>query len=176
MATVAVFMVLGGGAFALTNREKQKIRTIARNQASKLDKEIELLPGPKGDTGEPGEQGPKGDKGDAATSLFAYIRDPGNTGEDAVVQYGSGVTDVSEVDDAPLHYYRVTFDQSIENCVVHATSGNGVPTGSVLTRFSFASVDMALGTANQAEVTFRQPNSSGGLTQVETSFVISAFC
>ncbi len=65
MSTAAVFIVLGGGAYALTSRDKQQIKVIAKKQASKLDKQIELLPGPKGDQG---IQGPKGDKGDSGAN------------------------------------------------------------------------------------------------------------
>ncbi|MCB0875911.1 MAG: hypothetical protein KDB46_06925 [Solirubrobacterales bacterium] len=75
MATVAVFIVRGGGAYALTSREKQQIKVIARKQASKLDKQVELLPGPKGDAGEQGPPGPS--TGPAGGALTGNYPDPG---------------------------------------------------------------------------------------------------
>lgn len=79
MATVAVFVVLGGGAYALTNREKTQIKKIAKKQASKLDKNIELTPGPKGDQGPRGNVGPQGPKGDIGPQ-----GPKGDTGQDGV--------------------------------------------------------------------------------------------
>lgn len=73
VATVALFIALGGGAYALTSREKQQIKDIARAQAAKLDKKIELMPGPKGDQGPKGLQGIQGPPGI-----------PGQDGQDGV--------------------------------------------------------------------------------------------
>jgi hypothetical protein len=63
VSAVAVFIALGGGAYALTSQDKQQVKKIAKKQAAKLDKRIELTPGPAGDTGPRGQQGPQGPRG-----------------------------------------------------------------------------------------------------------------
>jgi hypothetical protein len=76
MATLAVFMLLGGGAYAATKLPKNSVTTVQVKNGSLLAKDFkngQLKPGaagaqgpqgPKGDQGAAGAQGPKGDKGD----------------------------------------------------------------------------------------------------------------
>lgn len=60
VAVVALVAAVCGGAVAgvavrkLDQNEKKQVRKISKNQASKLDKKIELMPGPKGEQGDPG--------------------------------------------------------------------------------------------------------------------------
>ena len=60
VAVVALVAAVCGGAVAgvavrkLDQNEKKQVRKISKNQASKLDKKIELTPGPKGEQGDPG--------------------------------------------------------------------------------------------------------------------------
>jgi hypothetical protein len=89
MSTLAVFVVLGGGAYAATKLPKNSVGTAQiKNKAvtkAKLAKGVAVkgakgdtgAPGPKGDTGaqgpagangSPGEKGEKGDKGDTGPS------------------------------------------------------------------------------------------------------------
>jgi hypothetical protein len=61
VAVVALVAALGGGAVAgvavtaLNKQEKKQVKKISKKQARKLDKKIELTPGPKGDQGPPGK-------------------------------------------------------------------------------------------------------------------------
>jgi hypothetical protein len=68
MSTIAVFVVLGGGAYAATKLPKNSVGTKQiKNGAvtkKKLAKGVSTA-GPKGDTGAQGVKGDKGDKGDA---------------------------------------------------------------------------------------------------------------
>ena len=80
VAVVALVAALGGGAVAgvavtsLNKKETKKVRMIAKKQAKKLDKKIELTPGPKGDKGDPGAT-------TAESALpFAYARVQGSDG------------------------------------------------------------------------------------------------
>jgi hypothetical protein len=86
VAVVALVAALGGGAVAgvavtsLNKKEKKEVKKISKKQAGKLDKKIELTPGPpgeKGDQGDPGTPGEKGDQGDPGTP--GEKGDPGAT-------------------------------------------------------------------------------------------------
>jgi hypothetical protein len=85
---------------------------------------------PAGAPGTPGAPGQPGTPGEPATKLFAFIGEPGGASP-AVVQYGSGVTGVSDPVD-PNGPYTVSFNQSLVNCVVQAVPGSGDPPGGVL--------------------------------------------
>ena len=69
VAVVALVAALGGGAVAgvavtsLSKKETKKVRKISKKQAKRLDKKIELLPGPQGPAGQNGETGPQGPAG-----------------------------------------------------------------------------------------------------------------
>ncbi|MBK5118065.1 MAG: collagen-like protein [Thermoleophilia bacterium] len=85
VAVVALVAALGGGAVAgvavtsLNKKETKKVRMIAKKQAKKLDKKIELKPGPNGEQGAAGpngEQGAAGPEGDTGAK-----GDPGPQGE-----------------------------------------------------------------------------------------------
>ena len=65
MSIVAVFIALGGGAYALTTQDKKQVKKIAKKQAAKLDKKIELKPGPQGEQGPIGTPGEPGADGTA---------------------------------------------------------------------------------------------------------------
>jgi hypothetical protein len=145
---------------------KKKVKKIVRKE---IDKRIASLP-----EGPLGPQGPRGAPGEDATNLFAYIRDtaPLDTST-ATVTYRSGVTSVADPA-AQDGVYTVTFNRSVEHCVVQATPGFGKPPGSgpaaVPASLPFSAMDTA--NANTAVVEFR--NTAGNMT--DTSFLVTAFC
>jgi hypothetical protein len=215
IATCALFVALGGGAYALDGRntvDAGDLRTnavkapeIATNavkgaetaedsigtgeviDASLLEQDFapgQLPAGPQGPPGEQGvpgqdgEDGQDGQDGQDATSLFAYVRDPGSgTAEasNAVLEYGSGVTGVEE-EQGFSGRYQVTFDQSLNSCVVSATPGFGEPQGSnAAAANAVGRVDIRGGaTPNQVDLAWFSVNDAVGDT--DTSFLIAAFC
>jgi hypothetical protein len=168
-----------GGPEATASGVKKQIKKLkkkVKNLQAQVD-ELAQQPGPQGLPGEQGEQGVQGAQGEQglpgqpgqdATNLFAYIQDNGST---SAVQYGSGVTAVS--DPAGASPYLVTFNRSLVNCVVQAVAGLGDPTavGAVSSQGS-PFVGMLEGNAAQVEVGFVDP---AGM-ETDTSFLITAFC
>jgi hypothetical protein len=164
VAVIALFVALGGGAVAgvavtsLNKKEKHRIKRIAKRQARKLDKKIELKPGPKGEKGDPGED---------ATKLFAYVKDGGPGGSVEIV-YGSGAVGVNY--NELTSRYLVSFNRSLAGCVASVTPGLGNPSGSspAVPEEAAASVFLEGGEDNQASVTFE--------SLLTTSFMLSVFC
>jgi len=188
MATIAVFVALGGSALAIDKIKANSVGSkqikakavkngdIADNAVTSVkvadgsllgdDFAAGQLPagpaGPKGDTGAPGAN---------ATNLFAYVTDPGTADADTHVVYGSGVTGV--VEPPGSNSYLVTFNRSVVNCAVQATVGRGDP--SALAPFppiAVLNVDLTVGPADQVQVFSTTP---GGAAQ-DTPFFITAFC
>jgi hypothetical protein len=164
VAVIALFVALGGGAVAgvtiskLNKKEKNQVKRIAKRKAKRLDRRIELTPGPKGDKGDPGED---------ATKLFAYVKDGGPGGSVEIV-YGSGAVGVSY--NELTGQYLVSFDRSLAGCVASVTPGLGNPVGSspgVLTEAA-PSVYLGAGEDNQVSVGFESLQT--------TSFMLSVFC
>ena len=148
MATVAVFIALGGTSYAaLTitskNVKNESLTSADIKNSSLLSKDFKAgqlaagapgpqgpagAPGPKGDTGSPGPQGPagakgdKGDKGDAgadATALWAVVNADGTLGRGA-----TGVTSSRLFAGA----YQVAFNRSVTNCAYVAGFGDSTST------------------------------------------------
>jgi hypothetical protein len=210
MATAAMFVALGGGAYALSgvpdhsgvfhgcvsNRTgalrvvrsahscakahgRGRHRNPGETAVSWSRQGPRGLQGVQGTQGQKGTQGTQGQKGDPgtpgqnATKLFAYIDDLG-ANSTAVVQYGSGVTGVTDPNGS--NAYTVTFDRSLQNCVVDAQPGFGDPTGSAAS-FGDATreISMNSGGHNQVSVEFREPDVANA-PDIDTSFMITAFC
>ncbi len=191
MATIAVFIALGGSSYAALTITG---RNVPRNALTGAD--IKNLTGAdvrnnsldgrdirnlgagdfRGGVLPAGPQGAKGDKGDAgepATRLFGYIRFVSPT--TAAVQYGSGVTGVTRV--GPGNF-NVSFSRSLSGCVVHAIPGLGLPTGgsgAVLESETMVSTIIAPQPANDPAVARAFVLDDGGISK-DTSFFISAFC
>ena len=175
MATVAVFLALGGTSYAVSKgaigtREIRDNTIRSRDVADGKLKAKDFAPGqlPTGERGPQGEPGQPGTPGQDATKLFAFIRDNGAPNA-ATVAYGRGVTAVS--DSVPAsHSYLVTFDRSVRDCVVQVTPGFGNPGG------SGAGADYAMPIVTmhttQVGILFRDETD----TAVDTSFLITAFC
>ncbi|WP_205698961.1 hypothetical protein [Conexibacter sp. SYSU D00693] len=148
MATVAVFVALGGSSYAATKLAKDtvgstQIRSGAVGSSEVKDGSLQVkdfsasqraslrgptgpqgaagAPGAKGAPGEKGEKGEKGDKGDAgadATKLWAVLN--GDTAPLAIDRQ-SGAVSTAKI--APGNY-RVDFDRSVAACTWQATAGS----------------------------------------------------
>jgi len=117
MSTLAVFGLLGGGAFAAA---KIGPKDIAKNAVR--SKHIKagavkarhlapgLLPGPPGAQGQPGAPGPQGEP---ATRLFAFVESNGT------LMHGIGATGATS---KVKGRYVVTFNRSMEGCVANANA------------------------------------------------------
>jgi len=194
VSVIALVSALGlGTAWAATELEKNdvtskiiknggvKTKDLANNAAtspkvangSLLEEDFaagQLPEGPQGPPGTDGSAGSAGSPGQDATNLFAYIRDNGD-GVAASVAYGKGVTGVSETTFAGE--YRVTFNQSVSNCVAHATSGEGDPhVGAASTDQGAAAIYMQTDAAEVIEIVFHDATG----VDSDTSFLVSAFC
>jgi hypothetical protein len=182
MATVAVFLALGGGAYAVSLKKNSvgskqlkpgavKASDLGKNSVSSekvadrsllgVDFAGQLPQGPAGPPGEPGK---------AATNLFAYIADQGDA-SNAFIEYGNGVTEVVEKEE--VGRYWVSFNRSLANCVVSATAGLGYPLsqGSSGPAAPRVLIEKPRGIV---DVLFLHPSDSVG--PIDTSFLISAFC
>jgi hypothetical protein len=170
IAAVAIAAPAVGGSSATTAVTVSK-KTLKKLIKKEVAKQVAKATGPAGPPGPQGQQGLQGQSGQDATNLFAYIRDPQPVDtSDAVVEYGSGVTAVSE--SAGVGSYRVTFNRSLENCVVQAVPGSGRPSGPTAITASSPIVQMTAGDANQVALTWL--NTASGLS--DTAFLITAFC
>jgi hypothetical protein len=205
MATGAMFVALSGGAFALSGvpdgsgvfhgcvnnrtgllrvvklanscakaRGQGRHRTPGETAISWNEQGLRGLQGGQGIQGAPGQKGAPGAPGQDASKLFAYIDDFGPNST-AVVQYGSGVTGVT--DPTGSNPYTVTFNRSLQNCVVDAQPGFGDPTGNAVS-FGDATREITMdsgGNHDQVSVEFREADVTNA-PDVDTSFMITAFC
>jgi hypothetical protein len=207
MATGAMFVALGGGAYALNARPENSrvfhgcvsnatgaLRVVkGANSCAKAhgrgrhrdpgETAISWsqqgppgqlgLQGTPGDPGTPGQKGEPGTPGQNATKLFAYVDDFGGN-IPATVPYGNGVTGVT--DPVGENAYTVTFDRSLQNCVVEAQPGIGDPTGNAEVDDAIGAITMNQGGHHdQVLVEFTRPWVTNDPV-VDTSFVITAFC
>ena len=112
VASLALFIALGGGAYAVTKLPKNSVTSVQVKNGTLLSKDFkkgQLKAGPKGDkgaqgerglggpvgppglTGEQGGKGDKGDKGDQGTAkAYAYISAQGTVGPNSF-----GITDAN---------------------------------------------------------------------------------
>ncbi len=148
-----------GGPEATASSVQKQVKKLKR-RVRKLEQQVDGL----------GKQ--QGPPGQDATKLFAYIRDD-TSAVTANVQYGSGVTAVSDL--AGDSEYRVTFNRSLLNCVVQANVGFGNPRAGGNAFVSPGAVPFVGGadTDDQVSVEFRRVDTGA---VVDTSFLITAFC
>ena len=190
MATVAVFVALGGTSYAIATGSIGS-REIKNNSVGTKDLRNNGVRGRdvrngtirSGDVGNgsllaadfkagqlpAGERGLQGVPGQDATKLFAYIRDPG-LASNAMVEYGSGVTGIT--DPVGDNAYSVNFNRSVTNCVVLANAGVGDPAGMSLGKAATPFIALNEGGPDGIVVYFTDP---GGAI-VDTAFMIAAFC
>jgi hypothetical protein len=180
MATVAVFVALGGTSYAIATGSIGS-REIKNNSVASKDLRNNGVRGRDVRNGSllaadfkagqlpAGERGLQGVPGQDATKLFAYIRDPG-LASNAMVEYGSGVTGIT--DPVGDNAYSVNFNRSVTNCVVLANAGIGDPGGSSVGKAATPFISMNEGGPDGIVVYFTDP--SGMI--VDTAFMIAAFC
>ena len=188
VSVIALLFALGlGGAWAASELSKNEVKSkhIGKGQVKAKDLGKNAVSSPKVadgslldhdfapgqlPAGPQGERGPQGEPGAPAAELFGYVRDPGQAAdENAVVEYGSGISGVTE---SGTGTYFVAFNRSLDNCAISAVAGQGAPPGSAVTH----------GPAMP-----RVFNMDGGVAEIgwlnvvshtatDTSFLIAAFC
>ena len=139
LGLIAIFIALAAGAYAAgLPKNSVKSKQIKAGAVKNAELADNAVTSPKVADGSllgddfaagqipQGPPGPPGAPGQDATNLFAYVRDPGG---DALIQYGTGATGVSE--QAADGVYDITFNRSVANCVAQATVGMGDPQGPV---------------------------------------------
>jgi hypothetical protein len=160
MATVALFVALGGSSYAVTSLGKNTVGARALKQGSVGASEVkngslglaELSASARsalqGARGPQGPQGPKGDTGAAATTLWASLN------PDGTLRRGSGVTSVTG---APSSFARVVFNRDINNCAILSsigrTGGSLSPGQTIADEFvsnGFATNEVLVSTADSA--------------------------
>jgi hypothetical protein len=175
MATISVFIALGGASYAAITLPRNSVGTKQLKKGAVTFNKIKpsartALRGQKGDKGEPGPQG------EPAIRLFARI-----IGKTGAVAYGSGVTGATTPEPG---LYFVHFDRSVAGCAVLATAGKTTPgeEGDVTQAGSVATVDVGAPDFTQPEPTpdpsqVRVTTVAGLGGGVEPrSFFIAAFC
>lgn len=185
MATVAVFIALGGtsyGAFVVTGRNVKNSsltgRDVKNNSLTGADvkglRSADITNGSllardfkagQLPAGAKGEKGDKGDTGTGGARLLAKITAPG-----AKIEYGSGVTGATRIAPGQVN---VTFNRSLEGCVPVASTGFGNPSPDSDTETGGSSASASLDTfhPNLVEVA----TGSGG-SLVDNGFFLAIFC
>ena len=170
MATVALFIALGGASYAAIKLPKNSVGTKQlKKEAVSLSKikasARSAMNGQKGEQGDRGPQGEAGPAGPDATRLFARI-----VGSDGHAAIKSGVT---EGENTGLGTYSIDFTRSLSDCAVQVTLGRGSPilpgdiygTGGATVRISEADSSIAI----------VEPVDEDALP-ANRSFFIAAFC
>jgi hypothetical protein len=169
MATIAVFIALGGASYAALKLPKNSVGTKQLKKGAVSLNKIKRaarteLKGQKGD------QGPQGAPGVPATRIFAHVLGQTGVGEKAVVSAGNGVTGVTM---PSAGSYMVQFDRSLSGCALLATVGSGVPSGTQDVS-SPASVAVANITKSDPTQALVETTYQGAF--LPRSFFIAAFC
>jgi hypothetical protein len=172
MATVAVFIALGTGAYAASKIDSKDIsrnavlsKHIKNGNVKAKDLADDLPAGPRGPQG---PQGVPGSDGADATNLFASVSDAG-PGSPGSLEASSGVTGFSDPDgpNGFLSPYLVTFNRDVSDCVAHANLGAAVTAAN----FQFGEIYVYFG-SNQVAV-FSHNNAG---SPQDSSFLLSVLC
>jgi hypothetical protein len=172
MSVLAVFIAIGGGAYAAgiakDSVKSKQIKAGAVKSAELADNAVtstKVKDGSlHGNDFAAGEL-PAGPAGADAANVYAYVGSAGN------LIYGKGAVDAARTSGFPAGDYTITFDRDLTNCVGVANVGTGNPVGdSGLTtggdRANVFKID-----ATSVEVSTRDTN---GLAS--TSFTVALFC
>ena len=166
MATIAVFIAVGGGAYAATLAKdsvgskqikakavkKSELADDAVNSAKVADESL------RGEDFAPG-QGPPG--------MFAVVNANGS------LTYGSGATGASRF---ATGEYDVTFDRSLSDCAAVATAGLGDRSapGDTTQPGSTATVELSPSITGLVKVNTAAAATAG--EKADRSFVVAVFC
>jgi hypothetical protein len=174
LATIALFLSLGGGAYALTlprnsvgarHIKTGAVRSSDVKNASLRATDFKAGQLPAGPRGVQGPRGAKGDTGAPATRLWAIVD------ADGTLYRGSGVTSTDRAADGQ---YNVSFNQDVSRCAgVASTGGHALGNGTT---------GMSLGTAHAMPRGPGQPQSvavmttrTGAATE-DRLFHLAVFC
>jgi hypothetical protein len=174
MATIAVFVALGGSSYAAVAITGKNVKNSSLTGKDVKDRSLlardfrsgQLPAGPqgaKGDPGAPGTPGTPGAPGLDAVGLWAAV-----TGSNGSLARGSGVATSSR---AAPGLYHVDFNRDVTGCAFVASAGNLVASGNNPPA-KFASTAPGLGNANRVLVEMRD---AGGYT-VDSNFHLAVLC
>lgn len=173
MATVAVFIALGGSSYAALSLPKNSVGANQLKQNSVGAGEVKnrslglaefknsARAGFVGQQGATGPQGPKGDKGDPATTLWAEVAPNGS------LLRGSGVASSSYLTGTAA--YEVVFNQSVADCALIVTPR--LSTNEIVERIGAFPY-----TGRPASVYVRPRLITGGGWNQEHGFYLAVFC
>src|SRR5215207_4284554 len=171
MATIAVFIALGGASYAAIKLPKNSVGTKQlKKEAVSLSKiKTSAKSAMKGQKGEQGDRGPQGEAGPAgqhATRLFARI-----VASNGFALNKNGVT---EGENTGVGSYSIDFTSDLSNCVLQVTTGVGLPVnpGDIYSDGSGATVRVSAADSSVALV--GTVDEEG--TPTNASFFIAAFC
>jgi hypothetical protein len=169
MATVAVFIAIGGGAYAAglakNSVGSKQIKAKAVKNAELASNAVTSSKVADGSLlGEDFAAGqlPKGEPGQDATNLFAAVGDTGN------LLYGTGAVGASR---SSTGNFSVQFNTDLTNCVAFANSGTGEPDG------DFGSAGgAAFGVVNDIAGDTARVSMIDGTSYIDRAFEVAVFC
>ena len=130
MSAIAVFIAIGGGAYAAgiarDSVKSKQIKAGAVKSAELADNAVTSAKVKDGSLhGDDFAQGdlPAGPPGADAANVFAYVGSAGN------LIYGKGAVSAARTPGFPAGDYMVTFNRDLTNCVGDANVGTGNPAG-----------------------------------------------
>jgi hypothetical protein len=179
MATLAVFIALGGSSYAALKVTGKNVKNNSLTGAdvknsslttkdvknrSLLSQDFKAGQLPSGPAGAQGPQGPPGPPGAAAASAFASV------GTDGTLRFGRGATGAFKL--GPDGSYSVTFNRSTAGCAMIGTQGFGSPAVAGDTNQTGYTVSTNALNQTAVHVTVTTPDG----TDADASFFLALLC